>query len=177
MKFRLLISFICAYSAAALYAQDPEFREGFILHGRMQHGLITQFKSGTEPYAGSLQLIPQATIIPGLIRGGIIAGAFYTNQVLSGIAGPTVSVKIKTFYAGDFGSAANLHLSADHLWGTNDQRLLGGGIHLDLLNKITIGISSHRDYRLNNWLFQTALGFRLSKIRVIPEPFNQPTIL
>ena len=135
--------------------------------------MVTNFHRGADMYVGGLQLVPQVTVVPNLLRAGLVAGAFYGNKDLEGQAGPVVSLKLKTFNAGPFGSAANLHLTAEHLWGTGKQKLVGGGLHVDLLNLITLGLTAHKDYEFNNWWLQTALGFRISKKKKTVEPFNQ----
>jgi hypothetical protein len=153
------------------YAQDAEFPKGeFIMHMRLHNGMVTNFK-GTAPdvYVGGLQIIPQYTLVPNKLRGGIIAGAFFANKKFNALVGPTLSFKIKTLNAGIFGSGGNVHLSAEHLWGTQKQRLFGGGIHLDLGNKLIISFMLHRDYKLNNWWLQNGIAFRLSKVKQ-PKP-------
>lgn len=151
---------------------DPEFPKGFVMHAKLHNGLITNFHRGADLYTGGLQVIPQFGIIPQKLRAGIIAGGFYANQRWDAQFGPTVSFKLKTFNAGPFGSAANLHLTADHIWGTDKQKLAGGGIHVDLLNKLVLGLTAHRDYEYHTWWIQTALGIRISKLKKTKEPFN-----
>ena len=160
--------------SGSVYSQeDPEFKKGYILHARVHNGMITTFHRSPEPFIAGLQFVPQYTIIPAKLRAGIVAGGFYTNQQIQALAGPTFSYKLKTFHAGPFGTAGNLQVNLDHLWGTDQQILFGGGIHLDLLNRVTLGLSVHRDYNLSNWWMQTAVGFRISGIKKTPEPFNQ----
>jgi hypothetical protein len=85
--------------------------------------------------------------------------------------GPTISYKIIEFKGGHFGSLGNLHISLDHLWGTDKQRLVGGGINLDLLNKLVVSLSAHRDYKLSNWWIQSGIAFRISKVKQPKETF------
>ncbi len=170
MKFYFLyLLFICC--SFYCKAQDAEFpKDEFIMHLRLQNGMVTNFK-GTAPdvYTGGLQVIPQYTLVQNKLRGGIIAGAFFINKKWNAQFGPTISYKIKTLSAGVFGSGGNIHLSAEHLWGTQKQRLFGGGIHLDLANKLVLNFSLHRDYNLNNWWLQNGIAFRLSKVKQ-PKP-------
>ena len=151
---------------------DPEFPKGFVMHAKLHNGLITNFHQGVDLYTGGLQVIPQFGLIPRKLRAGIIAGGFYANKRMDAQFGPTVSFKLKTFNAGPFGSAANLHLTADHIWGTNKQKLAGGGIHVDLLNKLVLGLTAHKDYEYNAWWIQTAIGIRINKVNKTREPFN-----
>lgn len=154
-------------------SSDTEFPKGFIMHAKLHNGMITNFKSSPDLYVGGLQFIPQITLVEHTLRGGIIAGGFYGGKKLEAQFGPTLSVKLKTINAGVFGSAANVHATVDHIWGTGDQKLIGGGIHIDLLNKLILGFTTHREYQFNTWWLQTALGIKLSKTKKVKEPFNE----
>ena len=146
---------------------DTEFPKGFIMYAKLNDGMITDFTSYPDLYVGGLQLAPQYTVVPHVLRAGIIAGGFYANKKIQGEFGPSLSFKLKTFKANlqgaQVGSLANINLLIDHLWGTGRQRLLGGGIILDAGNLITFGITAHRDYGLNNWWFQSEIAIRISK--------------
>ncbi|MGN6532768.1 MAG: hypothetical protein ACTHK0_13585 [Ginsengibacter sp.] len=152
---------------------DTEFPKGFIMYGKLHSGMITDFTSKPDLYVGGLQLTPQVTVVQHFLRAGAILGGFYGNKKLQGEFGPSLSVKIKTFNAklqnARVGSLANVNLIIDHLWGTGQQRLLGGGIILDAGNLITFGITAHRDYMLNNWWFQSEVGIRISKKHKTPS--------
>ncbi|MCW3106815.1 MAG: hypothetical protein JWQ09_1321 [Segetibacter sp.] len=153
--------------------QDPEFPSEFIMHLKLHNGMVTNFRGNTpDIYLGGLQLVPQYTIIPHLVRAGVIGDVFYTGKKLQAAGGPTLSVKIKTLQAKPFGSAGNIHINFDYLWGTEKQHLLGGGINADIGNKVVIGLTVHRDYNLNYWWLQNSLGIRISKIKKKAEPFN-----
>ena len=170
--YTLSILFFCATNIFAQSA-DTEFPKGFIMHAKLHNGMITNFKNSPDLYVGGIQLIPQLTIIEHRLRAGIIAGGFYGGKKIEGQFGPTVSIKLKTINAGVFGSAANVHATIDHIWGTGRQKLIGGGFHVDLLNKLILGLTAHREYRFNSWWFQTALGIRLSKKKKVKEIFNE----
>ena len=173
MRCFFILILLTTLSGSIVAQTDPEFPPGFIMHLKVHDGMSTSFRNSNDLFIGGLQLVPQVTAIPNLLRAGIIADGFYTNKNLQAAFGPTISVKLKTFQAGVFGSAGNLHLSVDHLWGTKHQRLIGGGINADLGNLLVFGISAHRDYRLENWWFQNSLGIRISKKPIVKEPFNQ----
>ena len=146
---------------------DTEFPKGFIMYAKLHNGMITDFTSNPDLYVGGVQLAPQLTVVPHLLRAGAILGSFYADKKIQGEFGPSLSVKIKSFHSklegAPVGSLANLNLIIDHLWGTCKQRLLGGGIMLDTGNVITFGITAHRDYMQNNWWFQSEIGIRISK--------------
>ncbi|MEO6404410.1 MAG: hypothetical protein ABIY51_01645 [Ferruginibacter sp.] len=170
--------FICMHSFMAIgicvMAQsDTEFEKGFIMHLKLQQGMITNFHQATDGYVGGIFLNPQITAVPHILRLGADAGVIYAGKKIGGLAGPLVSLKLKTLKAGPFGSAGNINLFLSHLWGTGKQQLVGGGLGLDLLNKLLLNISAHRDYGLNAWWFQTGLGIKLTKTKKVNEPFNQ----
>ena len=177
MRLTLHLKFISALTisccALKCQSQETEFPKGFVFHAKVHNGIISNFHRGVDLYVGGLQLVPQVTVMPGKLRAGIVAGAFYAGKKLEGQAGPTVSVKLMTINAGPFGSAANIHLTADHLWGTGEQKLAGGGLHVDLLNKLVLGITAHKDYEFHTWWLQSTIGLRLSKLKKTVEPFNE----
>lgn len=172
---RLFLCFITAIiSLSVCHAQtDTEFPKGFIFYAKLHSGMVTHFDSSPDLFTGGLQLSPQMTAVPHLLRLGINAGGFFTRNKIQGGIGPVVSLKIKTFYVGlkgaAVGSAGNLHLRFDHLWGTGGQGLSGGGVIADIGNLLTLGLTGHRDYRLNDWWFQTEVGVRISGKKKIPE--------
>lgn len=148
---------------------DTEFPKEFIMHVKLHNGMVTNFTNAPDVYVGGIQLIPQYTLIEKKLRGGIIGDVYYTGKKIQAAVGPTISIKLKTFRVAPFGSAGNLHLSIDHLWGTNKERLLGGGINADIGNKLILGLSVHRDYNLNTWWLQNTLGLRISKTKKLPQ--------
>ena len=174
MKFVIptILLFLISFKSMA-QDQDPEFPTEFIMHLKLHNGMVTNFKGNSpDQYVGGIQLVPQYTIVKRLIRGGVILDGFYTGKKLQAAAGPTLSIKLKTLHAKPFGSAGNIHLNIDHLWGTEKQRLLGGGINADIGNRLVLGLSLHRDYNLNNWWLQNTLGLRISKLVRKKEIFN-----
>jgi len=159
-------------ACSSLHAQDPEFpRKEFIMHVKLQGGMATNFKGHSpDVFVGGVQVVPQYTLVAGHLRGGLIGEIFFTNKKWQAAIGPTVSWKLATINLKQFGSGGNIHLSFDHLWGTGGQRLLGGGVNIDLLNFIVMGISVHRDYALNSWWIRPGFGIRLSKVKQPPHP-------
>ena len=174
MKLIYTFSFLLFFSTKIIaQSADTEFSKGFIVHAKLHNGMITNFKNAPDLYAGGIQVIPQITLIEHTLRGGIIVGGFYAGKKVEAQFGPTISIKLKTINAGIFGSAANVHATLDHIWGTGKQKLIGGGLHIDLLNKLILGLTAHREYQFNTWWLQTALGIKLSKTKKIKEPFNE----
>jgi len=169
MKCIALAVFMCILLLPLSAQTDTEFPKEFIMHLKLHNGMVTNFSGIPDQYAGGIQLIPQYTLVTHKIRGGIIANGYYTGKKLQAALGPTLSFKLKTIRLAPFGSGGNIHLNIDHLWGTNKERLLGGGINIDLGNKIVLGLTAHRDYNLNSWWFQNTLGIRISKVKKLTE--------
>jgi hypothetical protein len=165
----LFFSFCCETALAQHFKpEDTEFKDtGIILvHLRFNNGLVTNFKSAPDFYAGSVQLalfwMPKPFV--HVARIGVIADGFYTAKKLEAAFGPTISLKIKTLTdsLGRFGSFGNIHLTFDHLWGTDQYKLLGGGIIFES-DFLSLGLTSHRDYEHKTWWFQMLIGIRLNK--------------
>jgi hypothetical protein len=165
MKKMLCPILFCCFAINAAAQQDVEFPKEFIMHLKLHNGMVTNFTHAPDQYVGGIQLVPQYTLVVNKIRGGIVADAYYTGKKMGAAFGPTVSFKLKSIKAGLFGGAGNIHLDIDHLWGTNKERLFGGGINADILNRIVIGFSAHRDYNLNTWWLQNTVAFRISKLK------------
>ena len=173
MKFTFFSIILLSFSFQLTAQQDPEFPKEFIMHVKLHNGMVTNFKgNGVDMYVGGIQFIPQYTIIPHAIRGGLLLDGYYTGKKLQGAIGPTLSFKLLSLYAKPFGSAGNIHINIDHLWGSEEQRLLGGGINADIGNRLVLSLLLHRDYNLNTWWIQSAVGVRLSRLKKISEPFN-----
>ena len=171
---KFIILFSCILFVQHCKAQyDTEFPKGFIMHAKLHNGMITDFKTGADLYVGGVQLVPQLTVLEHKLRAGIVVGTFYAGKVLEGQFGINTTVKIKTINALVFGGAANINLSAEHLWGTGKQKLIGGGINADVLNKVVLAFTAHRDYEFKTWWLQMSLGIRVSKKKKTKEIFNE----
>jgi hypothetical protein len=170
----VFILIVCMFFMQESFAQkDTEYPKGFIMHAKLHNGMVTNFKTGADLYVGGIQLVPQFTVVENKMRAGVVAGAFYSGKALEGQFGVSASVKLKTLKALVFGSAANVNLSAEHLWGTGKQKLIGGGINLELLNLLVLSLTTHRDYEYKTWWLQTSIGIRISKKKKMREPFNE----
>ena len=150
-------------------AQDTEFPKEWELQLRLQKGMATRFNSSPDLFTGSVAFVPQYTFIEHRLRGGIVTALNYSGKKWSGLFGPTVSLKIKTLQSRLFG-IGNIHLTADHLWGTDQQQMAGGGPYIELLHKLLIGFTAHRDYNRNSWLFQGNIAIRLNKSKPEADP-------
>lgn len=159
-----------------VHAQDPndtEFRKGWVTYLRLDNGVISNFHAGPDLYAGGMQVNPQYTIVQHKLRIGANAGFVYGNKKFSGLAGPSLAFKLKSINLGVLAGLANLHVVGEHTWGTDKQRLAGGGIGLELLQKGLISLTTHRDYNLNNWWIQVHIGMNLKRNKTTTPGFNQ----
>ena len=92
--------FIIFFLGFAVYCPaqtDTEFPKGFIMYAKLHNGMTTNFTLIPDLYVGGLQLAPQYTVVPHLLRAGIIAGGFYGNKKIQGKFGPSLSFKLKAF--------------------------------------------------------------------------------
>lgn len=172
IAFLSILVFLAVHSAIAQH--DAEFPKEFIMHIRLHNGMITNFHGSTvDAYVGGIQAVPQYTFIANKLRGGLIAGAYYTGKKLQGEIGPTVSLKLKTLDLKPITSGGNIHLNFDYLFGTERERLIGGGINFDLINKVIVGFTAHRDYNLNTWWFQNSVAIRINKVKKSTTIFHR----
>ena len=173
MKRLILIASLLLY-VCPLRAQDTQFPKAWEMQLKLTNGMVTNFH-GNAPdlYTGGPGLSAQYAIVPHRLRLGASALAVYNNKKLNGLFGPSAALKLKSLETKLFG-VGNIHLLAEHLWGTDKQRLLGGGPFIELGHKLLIGVTAHRDYKLNGWWFQSVIAIRLNKSKTDQQEFNQP---
>jgi hypothetical protein len=172
---QLLLCIACSLFLSTVFAQkDPEFPKGWVMYLESHHGIATNFQQSPDLFVGFLSITPQVTIVPSHLRLGGTAGLLFTNKRFDGLFGPNLVAKITTLNVKQMGSILNLQLKAEHLWGTNKQKLIGGGIYAELGQLLLIGLSMHRDYGLNYWWFQGGLGYNLLHKKKGPpvDPLN-----
>jgi hypothetical protein len=160
---KLLTTFATSIVFQILFAQqDPEFPKAkWVMYLEAHQGLATNFHRSPDIYVGGLRATPQFPIIAGKLRAGAVAGVAFTNKKTYGTFGPNLALKLKTLQVKEFGSILNIQLQAEHLWGTDKQKLAGGGIKAELGQLLMISITGHRDYHLNYWWWQGGIGFNL----------------
>jgi hypothetical protein len=163
----------CFYSTLA--QKDPEFPRGWVMYLEGNHGVATNFSSAPDLFVQGLRLAPQATVVPGHIRVGATVSGIFFNKKIDGCFGPNLVFKLASKQAKPMGSLLNIQLQLEHLWGTGDQRLLGGLLHIELGQFLVVGLTMHRDYGLNYWWFQTGLGYNLlrKKRKGLEDPMKQ----
>lgn len=151
--------FIQLLAAIPVLAQnDPEFPKGTVLYLSLQQGKTTTFNSSPELWVGGFGISPQFTVIPQRLRLGATGEFSYTNKQGSGLFGPRVALKVKTLKTEPLGSILNFQLQAEHLWGTRNQRLVGGSFTVEIFQLFSVHLSSHRDYKHDQWWFRGGIG-------------------
>lgn len=157
----LLATCICGYSQ-----QPPmEFDKGMVLNLELLQG-FTKTKGTPELYLADLRLSPQWTVAPGVLRAGVTGGVFYNSSNVSAFGGPNLALNLKTVTAGEMGSLLNIQLVAEHLWGSDKQRLLGGGFRAEIGKKLLLSVLTHRDYKLNYWNVEFGVGINFLRKKV-----------
>ena len=162
----------CLAAYSQQNADDTEFRKGWATYLKIDNGLISNFHSSPDLYVGGWQINPQVTVIEHKLRVGATAGLVYANKKIAGLFGPSVAFKLKSFNLKNLASLANLQLIAEHNW-YREERVAGGGIGLELLQKAILIFTVYRDYNLNTWWLQTQVGIRLKKEKNKESEFNR----
>ena len=171
--------FVCGllsigFFISATAQRDPEFPKGWVLYLQAHDGMVTNFTTAPDLFVAGLSLSPQLTVVPGLLRLGGTAGAIFNNKKIAGVFGPNLVIKLASLQANSLGSILNLQLQLEHLWGTSQQKLLGGLLQSEIGQFFRLGFSIHRDYGLNTWWFQGGLGYNLlrKKKKGIEDPMK-----
>lgn len=164
----ILLLLLCCHQLRS-FAQS-EFAKGWVFPLEISQGAVTAFDQSPDLYLASLAFSPQVAVIPGKLRLGVTGGGAFTNKRIYGIGGGRLSLLLWGGPKVIESTVLNVHLIAEHLWGTKDQRLVGGGIAAEIGTMATISIRSHRDYMLNNWWFQATLGINMFRKKIAPPP-------
>lgn len=172
----LLLAFLlCCHqnSGAQGNPDETEFRKGWSTWLKLGNGVVTRFDNSPDLYVAGLQINPQVTVIEHRLRAGAGAGFAYTGKKFSGLIGPTFAYRLVSFEMKNIGGLANLHLAAEHNWGTEKQRLAGIGVGFEILQTALVALMTHRDYNLNQWWLQAHIGIKLGRTKSKTPEFNQ----
>ncbi len=165
MKLKWLFSCLLPllFFAAKARAQS-EFPKGWIFPLEMGGGMVTSFH-GSDPdlFAATLAFSPQVTVVPGRLRLGLTGGGAFYNKRLYGMGGGRVSLMISKGPKVMESTVVNAQLVGEYLFGTENQRLAGGGFAFEIGQMATMSMKVHRDYAWNNWWFTGSLGIHLFK--------------
>jgi len=164
-------------SVPQLSAQDksPEFPKGFTGYLYLQQGLVSNFQQDSpRHYQVGLSARPEFTLVPRRLRLGLQAQVLNAKNTWQYQFGPTASLRLADWKAGVFGTAANVQLTAGHLWGSYGQRLIGGGLQAEFFQAVALSLSAYRDYGQQQWWLQTSIGVNLllKKRAESTDPFD-----
>jgi hypothetical protein len=169
--YLVIFSLLCL-GAIPLTVQAQEFPRGFVGYLEAHEGLVTDFRGTPDLYVGGLQFRPQYTVVPNLLRVGATVGLIYSATHLDGLAGPSLALQLFPFQVDPFGSIANIQLQADYWWSTRSRQYLGIGPKVELGMLLMIGLTVHRDFQDNAWLFQATAAYNLCHKKKAPTPVD-----
>ncbi|MGN7721098.1 hypothetical protein [Chitinophaga sp. 22620] len=156
---------------AKVQAQS-EFPKGWIFPVEMGGGMVTSFH-GADPdlFAATLAFSPQVTVVPGRLRLGLTGGGAFYNKRIYGMGGGRVSLMLTKGPKVLESTVLNAQLVGEYLFGTKNQRLVGGGFAFEIGQMATISMKVHRDYAWNDWWFTGSLGIHCFKKKApkLPE--------
>jgi hypothetical protein len=155
---------------------QPEFPAGWRFPVTLSQGFVGK----GEFYAGSATIAALYTVVPGSLRAGAVAGPALVVGQLRGMGGVHLAWRVKTFNT-SLGSWGNGQLVAEHLWLTNEQALLGGGVVVEAGELVLVGLKGYWSYqpqsdRHPGW-FQFSMGLNVFKKKPTVEsndPFSNP---
>jgi hypothetical protein len=153
-------------------AAAQEFPKGWIFPLELGQGAVTAFDHTPDLYLGSLTFAPQYTLIKGRLRAGAAIGGAYTNKRFYGTAGPRLALLLTDQPKVLYSTVLNIQLVAEHLWGTKEQRLAGGGLTAEVGQLGSLSLKTLRDYHLNAWWLYASLGINLFQKKPSENPFE-----
>ena len=164
------LAYLCG--ATQLSAQDdPEFQKGFSHFMTLHSGLSSA--PGADLYVGGLSLNPQLTVVEHKLRAGLILGGVYTQKKIQGMIGVNASIKLASMtFSEELGASGNINLFVRHQWGTRSQKLIGGGLQLELLDWVGLSFSVDRDYHFDSWWYSVGAAYQLRVKSSSASTFN-----
>lgn len=172
---KIICGFLGVIILVSVKAQhDPEFPKGCVMYLQAQDGMVTNFSKSPDLFVAGISLSPQVTIVKGFLRIGGNAAAIFTDKKIAGLFGPVLTLKLASVQKEPLGSILNLQIQLEHLWGTDQQKLIGGLLQSEIGQFFRLGFSIHRNYGQNNWWFQGGIGYNLlrKKKKAIEDPMK-----
>lgn len=134
-----------------------QFAKGWTFPTELAQGIQTP-----NGYIGSLQFTPSITVVEKSLRFGAGIGTVFNGNKFDAYAGPRLSLKLKgglpLISSADNATA---FLFVEHFWGTNNYKLIGGGLGFEVFETIVLSVKAHYNYELSNYLIQTGIGINL----------------
>jgi|GEM_PF-2513528 len=152
-------------AAPAAWAQDMPSGKGPVVMAEIGQG-FNHAPGGDVLYLGTLQVVPQWTVLPGRLRLGPVLGLFYPGTRVGGLAGGRATLKVLNGPQFALAGTFHVHLLGEYLplvWTSPDtwRQLLGGGVGLETSNLLGFTIKAHRDFRAARTYGQFAVAFNL----------------
>lgn len=166
-KHYIMLTVILGFGLSTA-SNAQQFAKGWTFPTELAQGIQTP-----NGYVGSLQFTPSITIVEKSLRLGAGVGTIFNGSKFDAYAGPRLSIKLKgglpIISSADNATA---FLFLEHFWGTNNIKLVGGGIGLEIFETIVLSVKTHYNYELNNYLIQTGIGINLFAKKESNDPFN-----
>ncbi len=146
---------------ASSQTTTPEFPKGMVSYLGLQQGFVSNFHGSPAYYQIGPSFNPQFTVVPTLLRiGGQVGGVLAKNQ-WNIQAGPTINLRLFDVKAGSYGTIMNFQLTAAHLWGSYNEKLVGGGVLAEMFQLVDLSFTGYRDYGNNQWWLQSTIGYNI----------------
>lgn len=158
-----------------LFSQKTsEFSKGFVGYLGLEQGVVSNFQHLPDYYQVGVSFNPQLTLIPTLLRVGVQGSEIYTQKQWSFQAGPSLNLRLFDAKVGTFGTVLNVQLTGAFLWGSHNEKLVGGGVLTEVFQLISLSFTGYRDYGNNQWWLQSTIGYNIFKPRKkSTDPFKQ----
>ena len=173
---RSFFTSLLVFSLGVDHVFGQEFPKGWVFPVELGQG-FRALPSSDPLYLASLNFAPAYTLVEGRLRLGGNLGVFYTSRRLDGLAGPRLVYNL--YDKGQFmqSSLYNVQLFGEHLWSFDQQKLLGGGVALEIGQLAVISLRVYREYDgvpadVRAWWFQITIGLNLFKKKKSNDPFN-----
>lgn len=151
--------------SVSIALSDPSLASGeiakrFSIPFEISDGLI-RTKTGPDLYTASVRLQPTFSLIKNRLGVGATLGTAYVNPGISALAGGRVVLEIGRFSMMHADLAA-FRLVGEALWGTHDERLLGGAAELDFgadgVLLLTLRYARDLEHEFDLWQFGVGIN-------------------
>ena len=153
-------------------ASAQDLPQGFDVLAELGQG-FSHPRGGDALYLATLQVVPQATLVPERLRAGLVLGAFYPGTRVGGLAGGRLTLKVlqgpsfllaNSFHVNIQGEYLPVVRVGDGAW----RQWLGGGIALETSNLLGLVFRVHRDFKTPATYGQMAVTFNFRYKRTLP---------
>lgn len=160
---------LIAALAGSAAAQD--IPKGFDLFAELGQGFARP-PGGPTLYLGTLQVVPQWTVVPDRLRAGLVLGALYPGTAVGGLAGGRLTLKVLSGPGFMLAKSFHVNLQGEYLpvvrAGDGWRQWAGLGLGLESSNLLSLNFRVHRDFGQPATYGQMAVGFNLRFRRTLP---------